>query len=221
MVWLDQQSSRRDVAVLTRLQGQVAAIVARQPEAADFALAGGGALIIRGEVARQTRDLDFFGPSPEAVDRLIPVVEAALRSAGLQVSIVRQNPGFARLEIQSADEEITELDLGADARLLPVDRDHVVPTLAGEELAVDKVLAIFGRAEARDFVDLMAVEARYGLHRLLDLATEKDRGFVTEIFIEMLSTVARLPRDEFEIDDAGFAQLVERVQEWARVASDH
>jgi hypothetical protein len=41
---------------------------------------------------------------------------------------------------------------------------------------VDKVLALFGRAEARDLVDLTAVEPRYGLGRLCRLAAEKDPG---------------------------------------------
>src|SRR6202035_4835097 len=51
------------------------------------------------------------------------------------------------------DDEVTEVDLGADAMLLPVERGELGPILAGEELAVDKILAVFGRAEARDFVD--------------------------------------------------------------------
>ncbi len=55
------------------------------------------------------------------------------------------------------------------------------PTLSGEELAVDKVLAVFGRAEARDFHDLMAVESRYGLDRLCKLVAEKDRGFTPAV----------------------------------------
>jgi predicted nucleotidyltransferase component of viral defense system len=58
--------------------------------------------------------------------------------------------------------------------------------LAGEELAADKVLAVFGRAEARDFIDLLAVESRYGLDHLCRLAAEKDRGFTLVVFAEML-----------------------------------
>jgi len=42
---------------------------------------------------------------------------------------------------------------------------------SGEELAVDKLLALFGRAEACDFVDLMKVEPRYGFERLCQLAS--------------------------------------------------
>ena len=77
---------------------------------------------------------------------------------------------------------------------------RLAPTLTGEELAVDKVLAVFGRAEARDFVDLMALEPRYGLDRLCALAAEKDRGFTPALFAEMLGRFSRLRQEEFGID---------------------
>ncbi len=97
-----------------------------------FALAGGGALIVRGDVDRQTRDLDFFGPDAAGVDRLVPFVENALQEAGMNVRRVREGKGFFRLEVREHD-EVTEVDLGADARLLPVERGELGPILAGEE----------------------------------------------------------------------------------------
>ena len=60
--------------MLSPLQQRIATIVAGLPEAEDFALAGGTALIVRGDVDRGTRDLDFFGLSRLAVDRLVPAV---------------------------------------------------------------------------------------------------------------------------------------------------
>ncbi|MHB1516681.1 MAG: hypothetical protein ACYCVN_09935 [Acidimicrobiales bacterium] len=77
----------------------------------------------------------------------------------------------------SADDDRTEVDLGSDARLFPVDEVPGFPLLTTEELAVDKVLAVFGRAEASDFVDLVAIEDRFGLDRLLEVAAGKDHGF--------------------------------------------
>ena len=68
--------------MLSPLQERIARIIAGLSEAEDFALAGGGALISRGDVNRKTRDLDFFGLSAAAVDRLVPVAELALREAG-------------------------------------------------------------------------------------------------------------------------------------------
>jgi len=199
--------------VLSPLQEQVAKIVAGLDEAKDFALAGGAALIARGDVERHTRDLDFFGLDPSAVDRLAPAVERALQAAGLTVRRIQDGPGFARLIVES-EEDRTELDLGADARLFPAKPASPVPLLSGEELAVDKVLAVFGRAEARDFIDLMAVEPRYGLGRLCGLAAEKDRGFLPAVFADMLNQFVRLRRDEFELDDAGYEQLRRTVEHW-------
>ena len=151
--------------MLSPLQEQVAEIIAGLEEATDFALAGGAALIARGEVRRHTKDLDFFGLTTDAVDRLLPATERALRAVGLTVRRVQANPGFARLLVEDGNDR-TEVDLAADARLFPAEPGRPAPTLSGEELAVDKVLAVFGRAEARDFVDLLAVETRYGLERL-------------------------------------------------------
>lgn len=140
--------------MLSPLQEQVAEIIAGLEEAKDFALAGGAALIARGD-ERQTRDLDFFGLTSDEVDRLVPAVDRALRAAGFTVVHVQGNPGFARIAVEGGGDR-TEVDLGADARLFPAAPWHRAPVLNGEELAVDKVLAVFGRAEARDFVDLLA-----------------------------------------------------------------
>ena len=82
---------RHRTRVLSPLQERVAAIVAGLDEAEGFALAGGAALILLGQVYRQTRDLDFYGLSPADVDRLAPAAIAALRNAGLTVHVVREN----------------------------------------------------------------------------------------------------------------------------------
>ena len=207
--------------MLSPLQERIAEIVAGLDEAEGFALAGGAALIARGDVRRQTRDLDFFGLSGDAVDRLAPAVRRALSAAGFIVGHAQANPGFVRLIVSDGDER-TELDLAADARLFPAESGRLAPTLTGEELAVDKVLAVFGRAEARDFADLMALEPRYGLDRLCDLAAKKDLGFEPALFAEMVSRFDRLRRDEFELDDAEYEQLRGEVRRWhERVLERH
>jgi hypothetical protein len=203
--------------VLSPLQEQVAAIIAGLAEAEGFALAGGAALIARGEVRRQTRDLDFFGLSPDAVDLLVAAVDRALHDAGFVVHHVQENHGFARLIVESGDDR-TELDLGEDARLFPAEPGQPAPTLSGEELAVDKVLAVFGRAEARGFVDLAAIEERYGLNRLFELAVEKDRGFTPEVFAEMAGRFSRLREAEFDIEADAYEDLADRVATWRKRA---
>ena len=199
--------------VLSPLQERIARIIAGLSEAEDFALAGGGALIVRGDIDRRTRDLDFFGLSAAAVDRLVPVAEQALRDADLQVKRVQEGPGFARFVIEDEDDR-TELDLASDARLFPADRGPGFQILSAEELAADKLLAVFGRAEARDFVDLEALEDRFGLDRLFELAGEKDRGFEPTVFAEMMDRFGRLGRAEFQLDDVQYEELSRLVEAW-------
>jgi hypothetical protein len=91
--------------VLTPLQERVARVVGSLQEAHEFALAGGAALIVRGDVDRITRDLDYFGPSQRQVDELVPAVHSALEAEGLAVIAVRTAPGFARLEVSSGAEK--------------------------------------------------------------------------------------------------------------------
>lgn len=188
--------------MLSALQQQVASIIDKLPEAREFVLAGGAALIARGDVQRRTEVLDFFGLDSPSVDRLLPAAAQAIQEAGFEVRVMRAASGFARLSVQKGHDR-TEVDLAADARLLPAELGPLGKTLAGQELAVDKVLAVFGRAEARDFVDLLAVEPRYGLAQLCHLAKEKDPGFDVAVFAEMLGRFQRLRREEFERDAGG------------------
>ena len=199
--------------VLSALQRRVVELLAGIPEAAEFVLAGGAALIALGEVDRSTRDLDYFAVEPAAVDRLAPMLASRLESAGLDIVHERVAPGFVRLVVSDGDEQ-TRVDLASDARVLPPVRGPVGPTLSVAELATDKVLAIFGRAEARDFVDLAALEPRFGLARLLELAERKDAGFRREIFAAMLQGFDRLDRDEFDVAENEYQNIVSSVRRW-------
>jgi hypothetical protein len=206
--------------VLSPLQREVARIVASLPESEGFALAGGGALIARGIVDRRTRDLDFFATTPDDVDRLLPVLERALTDAGFEVERRQVAPGFARLIVGGGSDR-TEVDLGSDARLLPAEPTPDGMLVASEELAADKVLALFGRAEARDFVDVYALELRFDLERIMTLAATKDRGFDRAVLRGMLGRFQRLPRDEFEVDDEAFEDLRRAVERWVGDLGPH
>jgi hypothetical protein len=110
------------------------------------------------------------------------------------------------------------VDLAADARLFPLEVQSGLPVLSSTELAVDKILAIFGRAEARDFVDLAAVIDRHGLETLFRLAAEKDLGFSIDVFSEMLQRFDRLRQDEFGIDPSAYQALTARVTSWREIS---
>ncbi len=177
------------------------------PEARRFALAGGAALILRGQVDRATEGLDFFAPGVEDVRLATEALRHALRAAGFATEVIRSGPAFARLVVTGPDKDQVLVDLGYDHRMRPAEPTSLGPVLALDELGADKLLALFGRAEARDFVDVHALAQRLGIDRLLGLAKEKDSGFDEYVLATMLGTMPRLPRSEFEIDDVTYAAL--------------
>jgi predicted nucleotidyltransferase component of viral defense system len=192
--------------VLTEFQKKILATVSKVAEAEGFALAGGAALILQGLVDRHTRDLDFFAREPDAVNRTCPAIESALRNDGMLVERRIDAIGFIRLEVTRGN-EICEVDLGHDARLRPEEPNPYGPILATEELAADKTLALFGRAAARDFVDVYFLSRLLGEERLCELASQKDLGFDKRHLADALRAFSRLDRDLFEVDDDTYRSI--------------
>jgi hypothetical protein len=203
--------------VLTPLQERIAVLVAASLEGSDFALAGGAALISQGLVDRKTGDLDFFGSSEQVLAERLPEIISALEQDGMIVEVRRSTLQFARIVIRGMESE-TEVDFGLDGRLFPLEQGMFSPVLASRELAVDKVLAVFGRAEARDFVDLFALEEFFRLEDLFALAKEKDRGFDARIFADMTRRVAALDASEFDVVEGDYLSLIEAVERWRELA---
>jgi predicted nucleotidyltransferase component of viral defense system len=199
------------------LQEQIAQIIGDALEGSDFALAGGAAIISQGLVDRRTRDLDFFGSSsPVLRERLQSIIDSLVRE-GFQVEVGQQNERFVRLDVRGLG-EVTEVDFGIDFRLFPPDQGTHSLVLSSRELAVDKVLAIFGRAEPRDFIDLAALTQSFSIEELFGEAVRKDRGFNLAVFAEMTSRISRLPRREFALSDDALDELKVKAASWGDVA---
>ena len=199
--------------MLTALQRDLIDLITALPEAGPFGLAGGAALIARGVVDRLTEDLDYFTVDPGAVSQLADAITRVAKDAGLDVRTIQSGGAFVRLEIQRGS-ETCQVDLAQDVRIRPLETTGVGPVLALEELAADKVLAVFGRAEARDFVDLHALRARFGWSRLLAFAAEKDTGFDLDHFLAALGAFDRLETSEFPLGEDGYRALRDDVRAW-------
>jgi predicted nucleotidyltransferase component of viral defense system len=205
--------------VLTPLQQRLLEIVSRLPEANGFALAGGAALILRGTVDRYTNDLDFFighaDVEADTIATMVAAVERALGDAELGWRREVVTDTFARLTVEAGHEEC-RIDLAVDVRVRPVDQDRRVALLSLEELAADKVLALFGRAAARDYQDVAALREHFSWTELFELASEKDAGFSVERFLDAVAAFARLGAEDFDTSPAGYEQLRAEVVFWPR-----
>lgn len=204
--------------MLTRDQVRVARVLDPLPESQDFACAGGAALIAHGLVQRSTVDLDYFGRRLGDVAELLPAAEEALVGSGCEVrrERVATETGFARLEVRPDRGDPVGLDLSHDYRMRPVVETELGRTLHPEELAADKVLALFGRAYARDFRDVDALAGRFGHRRLLHLAAEKDPGFSPEVFGQMMGRIEHLSAEDLQVPAGELDGMRARFGEWRR-----
>lgn len=182
--------------MLSDLQQEILRILAELGESDDFALAGGAAIIVSGIADRPTNDLDFFTEHPKTVAALLDAAQAALEHAGFEVTRLAAGSTFARLRVVSPD-EVTYVDLASDARMLPARSTDTGFMLAEAELAADKVLALSGRGESRDFIDFRGLLTRFDIDQLCQLAGEKDPGFAPEQLVAALEYFDRIPPAEF------------------------
>lgn len=185
-----------------------------------MALAGGGALIVTGIVQRLTEDLDFFAPHPQPIAPVLEALEAKLLAEGIQVTRLHSTETFARLQIES-DSETTRIDFATDYRLMPAVQTEEGAVLAERELAADKTLALFGRAEPRDYLDFQSLAARFSLNELCDLAASKDGGFHRRYLAEALDLIDKKDRSEFDIDDDAYRDLCDFAHTAARELIEH
>ena len=70
------------------------------------------------------------------------------------------------------------------------------PTFAPQELAGRKVVALFDRAEARDFADVFELTQHFSKDDLLEQAAQVDRGFDRPIFAQMLRSLDRFTDED-------------------------
>lgn len=177
---------------LTAFQIELAQDFFSLPESRGFLLAGGGALIAQGIVPRPTDDLDFFtargaGDVASASDALT----RACQERGWTVEVIREGPEFRRLEITGTDTVLVDLAIDSPASGTP-QVTIAGPTLSTHDLAARKTLALFGRAEPRDFVDVYVLAQQFSKSQLLAAAAEADSGFNLPAFAAMLRSHMRL-----------------------------
>lgn len=186
-----------------------------------FALAGGYAIQAHGFLNRMSSDVDIFASSRAEFDfaQAVDAVIEAYRHEGIDVDVEVRGPSFARLNARSS-EEVAKVELGVDWRENEPVRLAVGPVLHADDAVANKICALFGRAEVRDFVDAAAIltSGRYTDDELIALAVDHDPGFDRSWFAEALAAIDRLPDSLFQpygLGPAEVSALRERMNGWA------
>jgi hypothetical protein len=192
---------------LTPLQAAIAELLAvnRSP---DSYLAGGAALHIEPNSKRYSNDLDYFADSEERVATAFAQDRDLLERAGYAVEVLMQQPGLVRALARKADES-TKIEWAQDSawRFLPTLRtERAGFQLSPIDLAINKLLALVGRDEPRDFLDIHEAMNLLPLGALCWAAAGKDPGYTPALLLDLLRR-----RGKYRPEDFARLRLVEPV----------
>lgn len=208
---------------LTRFQRQLLADLAAAPTP-DRYLAGGVALHFSPVSVRYSDDLDFFHDAEARVAAAYASDREHLIRAGYRVDVEASLPGFVRAVVgRGAD--ATRVDWAHDSawRFLPLVSDPLGGWLLHPvDLAVNKTLALAGRDESRDFVDILfAHRTILPVAALSWAAVGKDPGFTPLSLLELLKRRGRYrPEDFTRLNLAEPFDLVSAKQTWLGALAD-
>lgn len=200
---------------LTNFQVEVARLFFSLPAAQGFLLAGGAALVAQHLTSRPTQDLDFFTRvGATSVPAARDALEMAADARGWSVDRVRDEATFCRLVIHGVDDLLVDLALDSPPGH-PSSASFIGPTFAPQELAGRKVVALFDRAEARDFADVFELSHHFSKAGLVAEAIEIDRGFDRRIFAGMMRSLARFSDEDLPAAQAHIEGLRNFFATWA------
>jgi hypothetical protein len=167
----------------------------------DSYLAGGAAMHLAPRSTRYSNDLDYFNDSVERVATAFSADSETLRPLGIEVQAQVLQPGFVRA-IVSREDVSTKVEWVHDSswRFLPVVKcPRTGYRLSSLDLAINKVLALVGRNEPRDFLDTLEVQREVlPLGALIWAAAGKDPGYTPLLLLELLKRRGRFQPEEFQ-----------------------
>jgi hypothetical protein len=187
---------------LTDLQRRVLRAIAKN-RSPDSHIAGGSALMRN--TGRVSADIDVFHDASEAVARSAESDIATLIGEGLSVAEVSPRGEGMMEAVITDDQDVSVVIQWAEDsafRFFPAVKDEVFGyRLHDLDLAVNKVLAMAGRREPRDYYDVVRLhQSGVPLAALAWAAPAKDPGFTPELIIDEINRNSNYRESQLQAD---------------------
>jgi hypothetical protein len=204
-------------------QADIARLIAANRSPSSH-LAGGAALHLEPRSLRTSDDLDYIHDAEALVGKAFGADRSVLEAAGYAVDVSLSQPGFVRAVVRR-DGAATKVEWAHDSawHFLPPIRDPEVGfRLHPLDLAINKVLALAGRDEPRDFLDVIYVHRNHlSLGGLCWAAVGKDPGFSPAMLVEMLARKGRYRAEDFQgLGLAAEPDLADLKRTWLGAIAD-
>jgi hypothetical protein len=191
---------------LTDFQRSVCRLIAQSRiESGESYVAGAAALNEILVAPRVSHDIDLFHDTEQALQASWESDRKLLEAQGLAVEILRERPSFVEAVVAQAGERLLLQWVRDSAyRFFPlVAHPDLGLTLHPFDLATNKVLALVGRVEVRDWIDTIECDAKVQpLGYLAWAACGKDPGFSPALILELAA------RSHYSAEEVGALAFV-------------
>lgn len=200
---------------LTPLQKKIFAAIrsARSPESFVY---GATVLNAGDDSPRFSRDIDLSHDAAHSVAHCAEFDAHTLADSGFTVQWLLRQPTFQRAVISTANERVTlEWVYDSAFRFFPVEPDAELGCrLHRFDAATNKILALAGRVEPRDFVDAIFLHQRYlSLGALAWAAAGKDEGLNPHLILDLAERFAHYRQADIDtlalVEPISMADLAE------------
>ena len=165
--------------LLTPIQRSVLKAFTDIEESKAFYLTGGTALSAFYLAHRRSEDFDLFTSAEPLIAIVARKFKSALENSGIRVQEIRSFSSFWEA-VASNENESFKIQLAYDSLFLlsEIAETEGLRIHSFEDIAAGKLLALYGRAEERDFIDIYCIvkSGKMSLETLIELAKKKDPG---------------------------------------------
>ena len=208
---------------ISKIQSEVLKAIAANRNPENY-LAGATVLHRSENSPRFSQDLDLFHDIEAAVAESSEVDARTLLELEYDLEWLLRTPTFCRVLVSKGEERI-RMEWAQDSafRFFPVQEDSMCGYRLHEaDAAVNKMLALAGRQEVRDFVDILHLHDSYlSIGAMAWAACGKDPGFTPDFILDQAARhVAYTQADLDRLSLKEPMDLKEMKQKWIS-GSDH
>ena len=189
-------------------------------------IAGGIALNHLIDAPRLSHDIDIFNDSKNAVYASFELDSCILKKENYELKIIRDRNGFIEADISKGNDSIlVQWTTDSCFRFFPLleDKDFGL-TMHPFDLATNKILALAGRLEVRDWIDVINCSDKIQhLGFLVYASCAKDPGFSPEMILQEAtrsSHYSQIEYDTLTFKDNEFEDLAIVSKKWKRILSE-
>lgn len=186
--------------MLTDFQKQIVRVLSRFRNEGSY-FAGGSALNL--SYPRRSSDFDIFHDDIKACTKSFVVDVSALRQNGYEIKVLRSPEKNGIGSVQAAkDGQMTEIEWVADSsfRFFPIEEHPDLGFVLNQhDLATNKVLALAGRREVRDYYDICTlIKDQQPVDAYIWAACGKDPGYTPILLLDQMAFNSSYQKEEFD-----------------------